>query len=144
MGKKIKFGTGKAQISIEGSLAEDLENELREILGPVVETLEDKVEPILSDAKEKWPVRSGKSKEGFSINLAVHPDSYKILIDVSNTEFYTKFIKNSTKVGDKKDAIRPRNPAKEHLIKPARKAAKELKAELVTLLAELIQNNVLN
>lgn len=138
----IKFGKGRAEVSITGPTAQDIEAELRDTLGPLLSAIEDKVEPILEEAKKNWPVRSGESRDSLGLALQIDPGTFKVNVAITSDVFYTRLIKNSTRVGKAGDKVRPRKPVTTHLRKPTTQANRELKRELVVLLSELIQNGL--
>lgn len=121
----IKVGRGRTEVTITGALADGLEAELREALGPVGTTMQEEADAILKAAKAAWPVKSGESRDSLKTALRVHPGEFKVEVQLYSPLAYVRYVK-STKVGDKEDAVRNRSPFQDLLRKPAREAEKKL------------------
>jgi len=140
----IKVGKGRSEVTIDGALGEDLEAELRGILGPVVDEMEAEANRILQEEiGPKWPVKSGKSRDAWTTSLRVQPGELSVEVVLSNPYNYTRYIK-STKVGEKEDATRIRSPLSVHVRKPAKAAVKELAQRLPDVIARALEEGVLD
>lgn len=126
-------------MTITGALADDLEREVMELLGPMGERLQDEADAILEEAKKNWPRKTGRSAEAWRTELTVNPGTWEVEVSMLNSADHTKYIK-STKVGTKDDATRIRSPLQEHVRKPARASKKQLKRDLPELLAKAIED----
>lgn len=139
----IKVGKGRSEVTITGALADDLERELRQLLGPVADELQREADRILQEEiLPNWPVKTGQSRDGWKTSLRVHPDSFEVEVVIFNDLDYTRYVK-STRVGAKKDATRLRSPFQEHVRKPVLAAEKQLATRLAEVLASHLQE-VLN
>lgn len=125
----IKVGKGKAEVTITGVLADGLEAQLREALGPVGDTIDGVAGRIQATAKADWPVKSGRSRDAITRSLRVHPDAFLVESVIYSDVPYAYYI-ISTKIGTKNDSLRPRSPFQELLRKPAKAATSELKTTL--------------
>jgi hypothetical protein len=137
----IRVGRGRSAITIDGPLADGLERELREVLGPVVDRMQAEADRIMSSAQKEWPVKTGESRAAFDTVLTVNPGSFKVEVSVVNRATYTKYIK-STKQGKRRDATRLRSPLQTLVAKPAREATKMLRKELPGVLAKALNNSL--
>lgn len=138
MSKKIRVGRGRTAVMIEGVLAEGLDRELRKLLGPVADRLQEEADRILDDARKVWPVKTGKSRDSWETVLTVLPGTFEVEVSMLSDLKYTRYIQ-STKEGDKDLATRLRSPLQEHVRKPARASKKVLKKELPAILGRALQ-----
>lgn len=135
----IKVGKGRAEVTITGALADDLERELRELLGPLAEEMQREADRILQEEiLPNWPVKSGRSRDGWKTSLRVHPGSFEVEVVIFNEHDYARYIK-STRVGERENATRIRSPFQEHVRKPVRAAEKELATRMADVLAAHLQ-----
>ena len=140
----IKVGKGRSEVTISGSLGDDLEEELRSILGPVADEMQREADRILEEEiGRKWPVKSGKTRDAWETALRVQPGELVVEIVLSNPIKYTRYI-NSTRLAKTKDAVRPRSPLVVHVRKPARIAAKQLRQSLPLIIAQALEDGVLS
>ena len=140
MAKAIKIGRGRAEVTITGALAAQLDRDFRRLLGPVADAMQAEADKIMdTEIKWKWPVKSGKSRESMETVLRVDPGSSVVEVVFRNDQPYIRFIR-STKVGKREDKTRIRSPLVTHIRKPARAARRVLaKRTLPPLLAGAIQ-----
>jgi len=139
----VKVGKGRSEVTISGALGDDLEAEIRAILGPVADAMQAEADAILKEeVGEKWPVKSGKSRGAWVTTLRVQPDSMLVEIVLSNPFAYTRYIR-STRVGRNNDATRRRKPLQVHVRKPSRAAVKSLKKSLPGIIAQALEDGVL-
>lgn len=140
MAKAIKVGRGRAEVTITGALAAQLDRDFRRLLGPVADAMQAEADKIMdTEIKWKWPVKSGKSRESMETVLRVDPGSSVVEVVFRNDQPYIRFIR-STKVGKREDKTRIRSPLVTHIRKPARAARRVLaKRTLPPLLAGAIQ-----
>jgi hypothetical protein len=138
----IKVGSGRAEVTISGSIADDLEAELRGLVGPVIDELQKAADRIMvEEIQAKWPEKTGKSLDGWATFLRVHPDSSLVEVVLSNPIKYTRYIK-STRIGWRADATRIRSPMTEQVRKPATKARRRLKVVLPQVLADYLTDEL--
>jgi|6_EtaG_2_1085325.scaffolds.fasta_scaffold08518_7 hypothetical protein len=139
----VKVGKGRSGVTITGPIADDLEAELRALLGPVIDELEFEAEEILyNEIGPNWPVKSGKSKDGWQTRLKVNEGSLFVEIDLYNPIDYTFKIRGSTRLGRMKDATRSRTPWIAHAKKPGAKAVKVLRKRLPAVVAQALSDKV--
>lgn len=131
----IKVGKGRAEVTIEGSIADNLEREIRGLLGPVVDAMDAEADKILANIQKEWPVKTGKSRDAWAKFLRVQPSTFIVEVVLSNPYDYVRYVK-STKVGSDDNATRLRSPLQTLVRKPAREAEKALKTELPAILAK--------
>ena len=140
MAASIKVGRGRAEVTITGALAAQLDRDFRRLLGPVADAMQAEADKIMdTEIKWKWPVKSGKSRESMETVLRVDPGSSVVEVVFRNDQPYIRFIRSTT-VGKREDKTRIRSPLVTHIRKPARAARRVLaKRTLPPLLAGAIQ-----
>lgn len=141
MSKQIRVGRGKASVTISGVLAEGLDREIREALGPVGETLQAQADAIMANARASWPVFTGKSRDGFGSFLRVHPGEMLVEVFIENEHDYTRYIR-STKVGAKPNAQRVAYPLETLLRRPVRESKAQRLVELRDVLVKAVQGAI--
>ena len=134
----IIVGRGASQVRIEGALADGLVQEVRDALGPDADEMDRVADLIVARAQAQWPVKSGKSRDGWRTDLRVQPGSFDVEVFISNPVPYTRFI-SSTKVRTSDDAVRPRSPFQTLVRVPARQATRELKKTLPGIIARVLE-----
>lgn len=137
----IRVGKGRSAVMIDGPLADGLEKQIRELLGPVAVKMQEEADAIVAKAQSEWPIYSGKSAGAFSTMLTVIPGTFRVEVSVINSAPYTRYIK-STKVGKSDDATRIRSPLQTLVAKPAREVTRRLKKELPAILAAALNNDL--
>ena len=139
----IKFGKGRSTVTISGALGDDIEAELRSILGPVADEMQREADRIMDEEiRPKWPINTGASLAAWKTYLRIQPDSFKVEIVLLNDLPYTNKIKSS-KVGDRDDATRYRSPTTVLVRKPATLARRRLIKAIPELLAKHLSDEVL-
>ena len=129
----IRVGRGRNAITLEGLDADIIEAELNAQVGDILDVLKEQATIIRKNAQDTWPVKTGKSKEGFYEIVTIVDDGEKLEVSILNKEPYVPYIK-STKVGSEMDAIRNRSPLGE-MRKATTKARKDI-AILVKMAVE--------
>ena len=129
----IRVGRGRNAITLEGLDADIIEAELNAQVGDILDVLKEQAVEIRKNAQATWPVKTGKSKEGFYEIVTIVDDGEKLEVSILNKEPYVPYIK-STKVGTEMDAIRNRSPLGE-MRKATTKARKDI-AILVKMAVE--------
>ena len=129
----IRVGRGRNAITLEGLDADIIEAELNAQVGDILDVLKEQAVEIRKNAQATWPVKTGKSKEGFYEIVTIVDDGEKLEVSILNKEPYVPYIK-STKVGSEMDAIRNRSPLGE-MRKATTKARKDI-AILVKMAVE--------
>ena len=129
----IRVGRGRNAITLEGLDADIIEAELNTQVGDILDVLKEQATIIRKNAQDTWPVKTGKSKEGFYEIVTIVDDGEKLEVSILNKEPYVPYIK-STKVGSEMDAIRNRSPLGE-MRKATTKARKDI-AILVKMAVE--------
>lgn len=133
----LKVGKGKSEVTLTGPLADGLERELREALGPVGEEMQREADRILQEEiLPTWPVKSGRSRDAWKTALRVHPGSFEVEVTIFNDFDYSRYIK-STRVGEQQDATRIRSP-----FAVARKAVRAAEKQLAERLAEVLAGHI--
>ena len=140
MAASIKVGRGRAEVTITGALAAQLDRDFRRLLGPVADAMQAEADKIMdTEIKWKWPIKRGRSRDAMETVLRVDPGSSVVEVVFRNDQPYIRFIR-STKVGKREDKTRIRSPLVTHIRKPARAARRVLaKRTLPPLLAGAIQ-----
>ena len=129
----IRVGRGRNAITLEGLDADIIEAELNAQVGDILDVLKEQATIIRKNAQDTWPVKTGKSKEGFYEIVTIVDDGEKLEVSILNKEPYVPYIK-STKVGSEMDAVRNRSPLGE-MRKATTKARKDI-AILVKMAVE--------
>ena len=139
----IRVGKGRSAVMIDGPLADGLEKQIRELLGPVAVKMQEEADAIVAKAQSEWPVgnQGTRSRDAFYTALTVIPGTFRVEVSVINTAPYTRYIK-STKVGKADDATRIRSPLQTLVAKPARAVTRLLKKELPAILAAALNNDL--
>lgn len=134
----VRVGRGRNAVTITGPLADGIEADIRQILGPVADVMERAADEVMRDhILPNWPVKTGKSRNAWDKRLQIEPDSWKVGVELYNPESYTRFIK-STKRGRRVDAVRPRSPLQQDALKPARAKLRAIRPDLVDALAKSV------
>jgi hypothetical protein len=107
----IRVGKGRASVTIDGPIAEDLEAQIRGALNGSLEAMEQEADQIIADTKRTWPVRTGRSRDAFRQELRIMPDGYSVEVAIVTVD-YARFIQ-STKIGTHREATRLRAPMAE-------------------------------
>lgn len=143
MAKAIKVGRGRAEVTITGALAAQLDRDFRRLLGPVADAMQAEADGIMRDEiAKKWPIKTGKSRDGWTTVDRFEPGTSKVEVLLVNPVPYVRFI-NSAKLGKKADRVRVRSPYRE-LRKPVSAARRRLKQVLPAILATGIQGRIDN
>lgn len=137
----IRVGKGRSEVVIDGAIADDIEQEIRSLLGPVIVEMEAEANKILEGVKERWPVKSGRSRDSWRAELRVHPDTFEVEVALVSDVQYTRYIK-STKEAKKDNKVRLRSPLQTEVRTPAREAVKLLKERLPAILARHLEEEV--
>lgn len=132
----IRVGTGKNAITLTGLDAADIEAEARKLIGPVIDVLEQKAEQIIDDAQKTWPVKTGKSRDGFYKIMTI--DGFRFEVSILNKQEYVGFIKSS-KEGKEENATRWRSPLQTEIRGPVKDAKKELSISLKETISNIIK-----
>lgn len=143
MGRVIKVGRGRAEVTISGALAEDLDRQIRGILGPVAKELQAEADEILQQARAEWPRASGESADSWSTALRVHPSTMGVEVVLFSRVPYIRYIR-STKVGRKAKATRLRSPLVKLVREPVRDGRRGRVERLTEVLAEHLSREVFN
>jgi hypothetical protein len=134
----VRVGRGRNAVTITGPLADGIEADIRQILGPVADVLERAADEVLRDSiMPNWPVKSGKSLKAWDKRIQIEPDSWNVGVELYNPLTYTRYIK-STKRGRRVDAVRPRSPLQQDARKPAREKLRAVRPELIDALAKSV------
>jgi hypothetical protein len=120
----IRIGRGRNAITLEGLDADQIEAELNAQVGDILDVLKEQAVEIRKNAQATWPVKTGKSKDGFYEITTIIDGGERLEISILNKEPYVPYIK-STKVGTEMDAVRNRSPLGE-MRKTANKARKDI------------------
>jgi hypothetical protein len=133
----IRVGRGRNAITLEGLEADQIEAELNAQVGDILDVLKEQATEIRKNAQATWPVKSGKSKEGFYEVVTIIDDGERLEVSILNKEAYVPYIK-STKVGTQLDVVRNRSPLGE-LRKTANKARKDIALMLKAVLEDKLK-----
>ncbi len=140
----LTVGKGKSAITLTGPLADGLERELREMLGPVAGRLEEATNRVIkNEIQRNWPVKSGRSLRAWKQTLRVHPGSMVVEATLLNAIRYVKFIR-SRRAGDRawSGGRRYRHVLTWHVRNPMKEERKQARKELPALLAKRISEVV--
>ena len=133
----IRVGRGRNAITLEGLEADQIEAELNAQVGDILDVLKEQATIIRKNAQDTWPVKSGKSKEGFYEITTIIDDGERLEVSILNKEPYVPYIK-STKVGTELDVVRNRSPLGE-MRKTANKARKDIALMLKAVLEDKLK-----
>ena len=138
MSSRIRVGRGRTAVMIEGALAGELDRELRKLLGPVADRMQQEADQIIRDARSVWPIKTGRSRDSWETVLTVLPGTFEVEVSMLSDLKYVRYIL-STKVLTVDLATRRRSPLQAHVRKPARAAERVLKKELPAILGRALQ-----
>ena len=124
----IRIGKGRASILIEGPLADGIEAEIEELLGPISKELKREAQAIYDKAVDNWPVRTGLSRDGWTMATQLMPGELSVEVALVNPIKYVIYIQ-SGKYGED-PGHRLVKPIDIWIRKPVREANKRLKATL--------------
>lgn len=141
MGRVIKVGRGRSEVTITGSLAEGIEADLRKALGPVADELDRVTDGIMARVHAEWPVKSSESRDAWRSALRVQPQSWFVESVLYNPLTKVRYIL-STKVGRQRNATRLRSPLVALVRTPVREAKRELKQTLPPIIGRVLQEGV--
>jgi hypothetical protein len=118
-GRRIFAGRGKAQIELSGAMRDMVDRVLSsQGVRRVADRLEDGARRIYDDARGKWPVASGRSKDALTYGLRL-PSPTALEAFVANTSDYWFYIHKPWPEGSV-------FVARELIIKPGRREAKRI------------------
>lgn len=115
--EKSQFGN----ISVDSNI-DDLTEVLQSVFPALVSEVKDEYDGILKVAKDRWPVKSGKSKELLFVDIEADSDS--ATVSLNGDANYTKYIKTF------KNGLNNKSPAQELIFNPHRKLTKKILADL--------------
>ena len=126
----IRVGRGRNAITLEGLEADQIEAELNAQVGDILAV------EIRKNAQATWPVKTGKSKDGFYEITTIIDDGQRLEVSILNKEPYVPYIK-STKVGTELDVVRNRSPLGE-----MRKAANKARKDIALMLKAVLEDKL--
>lgn len=138
----IRVGKGRSEVRIDGPIADDIERELRGVLGPVAGILDRRGEALLRETKRTWPRKTGKSADAWDAELRVLPGTWRVEKVLRNPHSYIRYIK-STKINRRQDATRLRAPLSD-VRRGARDNRRGLRRELRDAIVEALERGVLS
>lgn len=83
MGKKIRATVGTATVEIGAELQDTLLRVLNGSSRRVLQTMIAYDEKIVADAKKEWPVKTGRSRDGFRVYTKIE-QGRRILVSITN------------------------------------------------------------
>jgi hypothetical protein len=97
---------------------------LDDVAPGVLDRLEATVTRVVDDARSRWPVRTGRSRDGLEAHVTIAPGQTSIRGTVANAVDYAVYVRSGQRgLGGKSAVV-------ELLRKPLRAAARELAVEL--------------
>lgn len=132
----IRVGRGRNAITLEGLEADQIEAELNAQVGDILDVLKEQAVEIRKNAQATWPVKTGKSKDGFYEITTIIDDGQRLEVSILNKEPYVPYIK-STKVGTELDVVRNRSPLGE-----MRKAANKARKDIALMLKAVLEDKL--
>lgn len=132
----IRVGRGRNAITLEGLEADQIEAELNAQVGDILDVLKEQATIIRKNAQDTWPVKTGKSKDGFYEITTIIDDGQRLEVSILNKEPYVPYIK-STKVGTELDVVRNRSPLGE-----MRKAANKARKDIALMLKAVLEDKL--
>jgi hypothetical protein len=132
----IRIGRGRAAITLEGLEADQIEAELNAQVGDILDVLKEQTTIIRKNAQATWPVKTGKSKDGFYEITTIIDGGERLEVSILNKEAYVPYIK-STKVGTEIDIVRNRSPLGE-----MRKAANRARKDIALMLKATLEQKL--
>lgn len=129
MAREYWIGRGKVQVKVSADLAAMIDRLLSDTAPLVRDALEEEARRIYTEARVKWPVATGKSRDALEWGLRI-PDPTVLEAFVMNPVDYAWFIREKWPHNKKR-------VANELLIKPVRRAGRRLARRLATDLKAL-------
>lgn len=131
---KLKFGTGSIRIEMDDTLDRMVRQAAEKVAPGVLTRIESSIERIEAEASAKWPVASGRSKEGLEAHTIISPDQNLIRGTITNNAPYAYFIKSG------QNGLGGKSAVVELIGKPIRAEAKHLAEDIGTFATKAIKS----
>jgi hypothetical protein len=130
---KLSFGTGSVRVEMDDALERLARRALEDVAPGLLPAVEETVARLESEATDKWPVRTGRSRDGLGHYVAITPSGDQVRGSLINTVDYARFVKSSKK------GLGGRSAMVELMRKPVQAAAKVLAQELGAVAAKVVR-----
>lgn len=123
---RVTVGRGSAKVTITGPDARELEDLVRDALGPVGDVLRPPLEALAQEVRETWPVAGKKSKgsaQAWDYEINLMPDSWSVSYGLTNPNAWVRAVE-SAKIGAKR-AFREARDVLDDDVEPKAKALQE-------------------
>lgn len=93
MTRRVVVGKGRAKVILEGALAGEIEDAMVDSLGPIAEELKARADALREHARERWPVKTGRSRASLRSQIVIDPHRPGAYASVTSDAGYSRFIK---------------------------------------------------
>ena len=131
--RRLTFGQGSVRIEMDAGLEELARRAVSQVAPGVLERIDAAVDQVLEDAQRRWPVKTGRSRDGLAAYTSIAPAGDRIQGTVMNPVDYAVYVKS------RKGGLEGRSAVVELLRKPLRARASQLADELGTTVAESLK-----
>lgn len=119
---KLTFGSGGTRITMDDTLDRIYRRAIERVAPGLLTRVELAIAEVYDEARQQWPVRTGRSRDGLQRHVTIAPDGARIVGSITNDVDYSRFIK-ARKLGGRSAFV-------ELLRKPLRRRADELSTVL--------------
>jgi hypothetical protein len=121
---KLTYGTGSLRIQMDDVMEQIARAAVEDVAPGLVPAIESTVERLEAEARAKWPVRTGVSRDGLGHYVSITPAGDQVRGSLVNTVDYSRFVKSG------KGGLQGKSAMVELMRKPVEAAADVLAAEL--------------
>lgn len=119
---KLTYGSGGTRITMDDTLERIYRRAIEKVAPGILTRMEMVIAEVYDEARQQWPVRTGRSRDGLQRWVTVTPDGMRIVGSITNDVDYARYIK-AKKLGGRSAFV-------ELLRKPLRKRADDLSTVL--------------
>lgn len=123
---RVTVGRGASKVVITGPDARELEDLVRDALGPIGDVLRPPLEALAQEVRETWPVAGKRSKgsaQAWDYEITLQPDSWSVSYGLTNPNAWVRAVE-SAKIGPKR-AFREARDVLDDDVEPKAKALQE-------------------
>lgn len=123
---RVTVGRGNSKVTITGPDARELEDLVRDALGPIGDVLKPPLEALAKEVRETWPV-AGKNSKGsaksWDYEITLLPDTWTVSYGLTNPNAWVRAVE-SAKIGTKR-AFREARDVLDDDVEPKARALQE-------------------
>ena len=131
---KLKFGSGAIRLDMDDTLERMMRAAAERVAPGVLDRIDTAVTRIEAEATRRWPVKTGKSRDGLASHTIITPDGDHIRGTVMNDVFYARYVKSF------KNSLNGKSAMVTLLMKPIQAEAKLLAEDLGKIATKAIKS----